>query len=68
MTEMSKPLRPGEIRTATRTDGLTVKLMHAAGGSLFYVETRKPGYGVVQCKNHRFEDTALRQFVELASA
>lgn len=67
MTEMTKPLAPGEIRTATRTDGWTVKIMHVSGGSRFYVEVRDTLGILAHCRNFQFEDTALRKFAEYAS-
>lgn len=68
MTEMTKPLAPGEIRTVTTVDGIRVKIMHAAGGGRFYVEARRPDGSILQCRNFQFEDTALRKFAELATA
>lgn len=65
---MTKPLQPGEIRTVTTTDGRQAKIMHAAGGALFYVEIRTPGHPVEWCEGYRFESDALRKFAELANA
>lgn len=66
MTEMSKSLKPGEVRTATATDGRQVKIMHAAGGSLFYVEARAMDHTLIESFNSRWEDEALRKFETLA--
>lgn len=66
MTETSKPLSPGEIRTATAPDGRHVKIMHAAGGSLFYVESRAMDHTLIESFNSRWEDEALRKFETLA--
>lgn len=69
MTEMTKPLAPAEIRTVMSNDGTrTVKIMHACGGSRFYVEARNPDGSIFQCRSFQFEDTALRKFAELANA
>lgn len=61
MTAHSKPMKPGEVRTAT-VGGFTFSLYHVCNGSFTHVSVRMVDGPSVYSKNHLFESDAVKDY------